>query len=239
MSRRGVTVRSVPTPDAVEVRRSRRRTRTVTAWREGGVTVVSIPARFTRAQEREWVDRMLGRLAVQDERRRPSDAGLLRRATELSREYLDGRAVPASVAWSSRQGKRWGSCTTVDRTIRISDRLQGMPRWVLDYVLMHELAHLLRPGHDGSFWALVDRYPHTARARGFLDGYAYARGRGEAGPDDDDAWDVDEDAMPAPGEDGDPRRAVTEVGAAPDEAPDGVLFDIGTTRRPSLGGRRA
>ena len=154
----------------------------MTAWREGAVTVVSIPARFTRTQEREWVDRMVGRLAAQDRRRRPSDEALLRRATALSRSYLDGRAVPTSVTWSARQGKRWGSCTTVDRTIRISDRLQGMPRWVLDYVLMHELAHLLRPGHDGSFWALVDRYPHTARARGFLDGYAYARGRGEAGP---------------------------------------------------------
>lgn len=215
---RGVTVPSVPAPDAVEVRRSRRRTRTVTAWREGGVTVVSIPARFTRAQEREWVDRMLGRLAVQDERRRPSDAMLLRRAIELSREHLEGRAVPASVSWSSRQGKRWGSCTTVDRTIRISDRLQGMPRWVLDYVLVHELAHLLRPGHDRSFWALVDRYPHTARARGFLDGYAYAQGRGEAGPDDDDgAWDVDGDGTPLPDEPGEPHGAAAQVGRVPDE----------------------
>ena len=173
----GVSVRSVSTPDSVEVRRSRRRTRTVTAWREGGVTVVSIPARFTRAQEREWVDRMLGRLAAQDDRRRPSDGLLLRRATELSREYLEGRAVPASVSWSSRQGKRWGSCTTVDRTIRISDRLQGVPPWVLDYVLVHELAHLLHPGHDARFWAAVQRYPHTARARGFLEGYAHALGR--------------------------------------------------------------
>ena len=177
----------VPTPDAVEVRRSRRRTRTVTAWREGGVTVVSIPARFTRAQEREWVDRMLGRLAAHEERRRPSDDVLFRRAAELSREYLGGRAVPASVSWSSRQGRRWGSCTTIDGTIRISDRLQGMPRWVLDYVLVHELAHLLHPGHDARFWGAVARYPLTERARGFLDGYAHAVGRGQAGPDD--AWD--------------------------------------------------
>jgi len=193
-------VPSVPTPDPVEVRRSRRRTRTVTAWREGGITVVSIPARFTRAQEREWVTTMLGRLEAQERRRRPSDALLLQRATELSRTYLEGRAVPASVSWSSRQGKRWGSCTTLDRTIRVSDRLQGTPRWVLDYVLVHELAHLLRPGHDEEFWALVGRYPHTERARGFLDGYAHAlahggRGRGDdEGPDDDAVDDaVDED----------------------------------------------
>ncbi len=168
----------------------------MTAWREGGVTVVSIPARFTRAQEREWVATMVGRLAAQEGRRRPSDDVLLARATELSREYLEGRAVPASVAWSGRQGKRWGSCTTLDRTIRISDRLQGMPRWVLDYVLVHELVHLLRPGHDEQFWALVERYPHAARARGFLDGYAYARGRGEQGADgqgaDEDSGDLDE-----------------------------------------------
>ncbi len=174
---------SVPTSDAVEVRRSRRRTRTVTAWREGAVTVVSIPARFTRTQEREWVDRMVGRLAAQDRRRRPSDEALLRRATVLSRTYLDGRAVPTSVAWSARQGKRWGSCTTADGSIRVSDRLQGMPAWVLDYVLVHELAHLLHAGHGPLFWSAVAAYPHAERARGFLDGYAFCATRGEAGDD--------------------------------------------------------
>jgi predicted metal-dependent hydrolase len=196
----------VPTPDAVEVRRSRRRTRTVTAWREDGVTVVSIPARFTRAQERQWVDTMLGRLAAQDRRRRPSDAVLLQRATQLSRQYLAGRAEPASVSWSGRQGKRWGSCTTVDRTIRLSTRLQGMPRWVVDYVLVHELAHLLRPGHDQEFWALVGRYPETERARGFLDGYAHARGHGDHA---DEEWDADDEPAVAP------------------EAVEGVLADLG------------
>lgn len=174
---------SVPTPDAVEVRRSRRRTRTVTAWREGAVTVVSIPARFTRTQEREWVDRMVGRLATQDRRRRPSDEALLRRATALSRTYLDGRAVPTSVTWSSRQGKRWGSCTTADGSIRVSDRLQGMPAWVLDYVLVHELVHLIHAGHDPQFWAAVAAYPHAERARGFLDGCAFSAARGDAGDD--------------------------------------------------------
>ena len=198
-------MRSVPSPDAVEVRRSRRRTRTVTAWREGGITVVSIPARFTRAQEREWVDRMLGRLAAQDRRRRPSDDALHRRAIELSEQYLGGRAVPASVAWSSRMGKRWGSCTTIDRTIRISDRLQGMPRWVLDYVLVHELVHLLHAGHGPRFWATVAAYPQTERARGFLDGYAHAAARGETGGPSDEASHLDrvdgepDDPEPTPG----------------------------------------
>nr|WP_225215633.1 M48 family metallopeptidase [Cellulomonas avistercoris] len=180
----------------VEVRRSRRRARTVSAWREGGRTIVAIPARFTRAQEREWVGRMVERLAAQERRRRPSDVQLVARATELSRRYLAGRAVPTSVRWSSNQGRRWGSCTPAEGTIRISDRVQGMPRWVLDYVLLHELAHLLQPGHGEAFWAELAGYPHTQRARGFLEGYAFARDGAEDGdvPDEpvDDDVSVDE-----------------------------------------------
>src|SRR5690625_159940 len=132
---------------AVEVRRSARRRRTVSAFREGDRTIVAIPARFTRAQEREWVHRMLSRLAAQERRRRPSDSQLAERAAELSRKYLRGRAVPTSVAWAANQERRWGSCTPADGSIRISTRLRGMPRWVIDYVLLHELAHLLHAGH--------------------------------------------------------------------------------------------
>lgn len=179
----------------VEVRRSRRRARTVSAWREGGRTIVAIPARFTRAQEREWVARMVERLAAQERRRRPSDAQLVARATELSRRYLGGRAVPTSVRWSSNQGRRWGSCTPSEGTIRISDRVQGMPRWVLDYVLLHELAHLLQPGHGEAFWAELATYPYTQRARGFLEGCAFTRDGTEGDlPDEPAADDADEAA---------------------------------------------
>jgi hypothetical protein len=161
-------------PGPVEVRRSRRRSRTVTAFRENGRTVVAIPARFTRAQEREWVGRMVERLARQEQRRRPSDDGLAQRAAELSERYLGGRAVPSSVRWSTNQGQRWGSCSLGDGSIRISDRLRGMPSWVTDYVLLHELNHLLHAGHGPEFWAELETYPRTERARGFLDGWSYA-----------------------------------------------------------------
>lgn len=163
-----------PGPGAVEVRRSRRRSRTVTAYREGDRTIVAIPARFTRAQEREWVHRMLERLATQEQRRRPSDDQLAQRATELSARYLGGRAVPTSVRWSGNQGQRWGSCTVGEGSIRISDRLRGMPAWVTDYVLLHELTHLLHAGHGPEFWAELEVYPRTERARGFLEGYSFA-----------------------------------------------------------------
>lgn len=181
----------------VEVRRSPRRRRTVTAFREAGRLVVAIPDRFTRAEEREWVARMVARMAAKESRRAPSDAALLARAHRLSRSYLGGRAVPLSVAWSARQGKRWGSCTPDEGSIRLSDRLQGMPTFVLDYVLLHELAHLLHPGHGPEFWAELDAFPSTVRARGFLEGVAYAQdGRvGPPGPDDEQVDDV---PTPAP-----------------------------------------
>ena len=162
--------------DPVEVRRSRRRRRTVSAYREAGRTVVLIPAGFTAAEERHWVDTMVARLAAGDQRRRPSDDQLRDRAADLSRRYLGGLAKPSSVAWVANQNARWGSCTPADGTIRISDRVKGMPSWVLDYVILHELAHLLRPGHGKDFWALLQAYPRTERARGYLEGVAGSSG---------------------------------------------------------------
>jgi predicted metal-dependent hydrolase len=160
----------------IEVRRSRRRRRTVSAYREGGRTIVLIPARFSAAEERTWVDAMLRKLAAGDKRRRPSDQQLLERAADLSRRYLGGGAKPLSIAWVTNQNSRWGSCTPAEGTIRISARVKGMPAWVLDYVILHELTHLLQPGHGREFWALLESYPRTERARGYLEGVAATSG---------------------------------------------------------------
>lgn len=162
--------------DDIEVRRSRRRRRTVSAYREGGRTIVLIPDRFTKAEERQWVATMVERLAKGDQRRRPSDAQLSRRAAELSRQHLGGRARPTSIRWVTNQNSRWGSCTPADGSIRISTRLQGMPAYVIDYVLLHELAHLLAANHGPDFWALIDGYPQLERARGYLEGVAATAG---------------------------------------------------------------
>jgi predicted metal-dependent hydrolase len=158
----------------VEVRRSARRSRTVSAYREGDRTVVLIPARMSHAEEQRWVAQMLDKLAAQESRRTLGDEALQSRAHELSRLYLDGRAVPEQVRWVTNQNSRWGSCTPSERTIRLSHRLQGMPEYVVDYVLLHELAHLLVPDHGPGFWALLDAYPRTERARGYLEGVASA-----------------------------------------------------------------
>jgi len=161
---------------AVEVRRSPRRRRTVSAYRQEGRLVVLVPARMSRAEEGEWVRTMVARVAASEKRRQRSDTDLQRRALELSREHLGGRAVPSSVRWVGNQASRWGSCTPADGTIRLSDKLHGMPSWVVDYVLLHELAHLLQPGHGPQFWALLQGYPRLERARGYLQGVSAAAG---------------------------------------------------------------
>lgn len=173
--------------DAVEVRRSRRRKSTVSAFRDGDKTVIAIPARFTKAQEREWVAKMLVKLEDKERRRSPSDEELLSRALELNRQYLHGRAEPSSVRWVINQERRWGSCTMPDRSIRISSRVRGLPSWVLDYVLLHELTHILVAGHGPEFWAFLELYPRTERARGFLEGIAFSQdvpdyNEGDSGP---------------------------------------------------------
>ena len=156
------------------MRRSRRRKRTVSAYRRDGKVIVMIPDRFTRAEEAEWVTTMLDRLERSDKRRRRTDDQLMRRAREMCRDYLHDKVEPASVRWVDNMTTRWASCTTSTGEIRLSDRLQTMPAWVVDYVLLHELAHLIEPTHNKRFWHWVERYPRSERARGFLDGVVHA-----------------------------------------------------------------
>ncbi|MFC4335491.1 M48 metallopeptidase family protein [Salininema proteolyticum] len=162
-------------PD-VEVKRSRRRKKTVAAYEDQGRVVVMIPDQFTPAEEREWVDRMLARLDDRNERDgRTSDAALESRAVRLASRHLSEFHLPLhlrSVRWVDNQRNRWGSCTPEDGTIRISRRIIMMPSWVIDYVLMHELAHLVHPDHSPAFWKLVSRYPKAERAKGYLEAVA-------------------------------------------------------------------
>jgi predicted metal-dependent hydrolase len=176
-------------PAVVEVRRSDRRRRMVSARREGDTVIVFIPGWMSDAEEHHWVDEMVRRLERSEARRRSpartGDAALRRRSVELSRRFLDGRAEPTTVRWVPPMRTRWASCTPADGTIRISERLRDVPAWVVDYVLVHELAHLLEPGHDAAFWAWVHRYPRAERAIGYLEGLSAAAGLRMHGIDGD------------------------------------------------------
>ena len=167
----------------VEVRRSSRRTRTVTAYRERDTIVVLIPQRMSKADEQTFVDDMVKRVLAREARTLAprGDEALVERAHELAATYLapalDHLPEPAGVVWVTNQQQRWGSCTPSTRVIRLSHRLQPMPAWVVDYVLLHELVHLVEPTHSDRFWVLVSRYPAAEKAKGYLEGYVAGQGR--------------------------------------------------------------
>lgn len=152
----------------VEVQRSTRRKKTISAEIVGDALIVSIPQRLSRAEEQEWVERMAARMSERKRRDRLNDDGALaRRAADLADRYLDG-IRPHDIEWVTNQKSRWGSCSPKERSIRLSIELTNYPTWVRDYVIVHELAHLVHADHSDGFWELVNRYPLTERARGFL-----------------------------------------------------------------------
>lgn len=166
----------------ITVRRSARRRTSVSAFREQGQIVVVVPARMTQAEEKRWVGEMVRRLLAREQRRQAprGDDDLARRAERLAREHLDPHLDspaprPRAVRWVTNQHRRWGSCSHEEAEIRLSHRLQPMPAWVVDYVLVHELVHLLHADHSPAFWELVAHYPLTERARGYLDGWSEGR----------------------------------------------------------------
>jgi hypothetical protein len=164
----------------VRVIRSARRSRTVSARMNQGVLEVRIPARMSRASEAHWVDRMRAKvLAGRSQRVPPSDASLRQEADALNVKYFGGALRYESIRYVDNQQFRWGSCTPSDGTIRVSSRLASVPAWVREYVIVHELAHLLEPNHSADFWKLVSAFPLTERARGYLLAVA-----GEAGGED-------------------------------------------------------
>lgn len=157
----GRTVMAMDLP--VDIIRSRRRKKTVSGAIRQGRIEVRVPAGLRARDESRLVDDMVEKVLRQVT---SSSVDLVGRATQLARRY--GLPMPESVAWSDRQKQRWGSCSTSEGRIRISTRLADVPEWVLDSVLVHELAHLVEPGHGPGFRELVGRYELTERATGYL-----------------------------------------------------------------------
>ena len=159
----------------IEVRRSSRRKRTVSAHREGETIVITAPERMSQRLVSEYANELVERLRKR-EGAALSDDELLARALWLRMEFIPEAPEPSTVNWSNRQQRQWGSCTPLDRSIRISSRLSRAPQYVIDYVLVHELAHLLHANHGAEFSALERRYPDIGRAEAFLAGADFAAG---------------------------------------------------------------
>ncbi|CAB4580606.1 unannotated protein [freshwater metagenome] len=161
--------------DDIIVIRSKRRKRNIAAYRQGGRIVVSIPARLSKADEREIVPEMVAKIHAQENARTFDESALASRVDSLLTQFApEITERPTSVLWRAHMAQRWGSCTSVDGTIRITDRLSKAPAYVLDFVLFHEAIHLRYGDHGQEFTSLVDRYPDHARAQAYLDGYEAA-----------------------------------------------------------------
>jgi len=160
-----------PDLPAYRVIRKERRRRSVSAYRQGGVIEIHIPAKMSRRQEIEIIPEMISMVLRREARERKTDLELMQIGIELLTQYLpEFDTHPASINWRN-MNERWGSCTTVDRTIRISDRLVGSPAYVLNYIIFHELIHLKVPNHDSDFYNYLIRYPDAVKAEAFLEGF--------------------------------------------------------------------
>ncbi len=158
----------------IVVIRSIRRKKSISAYRQGGRIVISIPARLSKADERAIVPEMIAKIRSQEASKTPGESELADRIDRLLIELAPEITLrPISVLWRPMR-ERWGSCTSVDRSIRISDRLKMAPEYALDYVLFHEAIHLQYFDHGEEFTAVLNRFEDSELASAYLDGYEAA-----------------------------------------------------------------
>ena len=165
---------------AVEIRRSSRRIRSIQARRTGNTIVVQVPAGISAVEEEKLVAMVVAKLLAREANKLVSndENNLLTRAQQLNKTVIAPQAgcliSPNEVKWVTNQSSRWGSCTPATKVIRLSHHLRAMPKWVVDYVICHELAHLYEPSHSEQFWALLRQVPQQDKARGYLAGWSAA-----------------------------------------------------------------
>lgn len=162
-------------PQDIEIVRSARRSKTVTGEFKHGKLRVHVPANLGKQQEDHYVATIVARVERRETQQMLNDGDpLAKRAAALNAQYFGGKLDIASVTYVTNQNSLFGSCSIRRKTIRLSHHLAQVPAWVRDYVLMHEMAHLVEPGHTRAFWDIVNRYPRTQEARRYLK--AFARG---------------------------------------------------------------
>lgn len=152
----------------VRVIRSTKRKKSSAAQVVDGTIEIRIPSWMSADEERDVTRELVAKI----EKKRAVDtaADLMARGRKLAAIYK--LPMARDIRWVTNQTTRWGSCSYEVGEIRISSRLARVPDWVLDYVLLHELTHLVEAGHGPEFHRLMDRYPKAERAEGFLDAMA-------------------------------------------------------------------
>ncbi len=152
----------------VRIIRSPKRKKTVSAKLCGNELLIRLPSGLSKSEEARWIEKMSRRMDRERQKHEPDSDALVKRANELNRRYFNGRLKINSIKYVTNQNSVFGSCTPSRGTIRISHRVAEMPQWVNDYLIIHEMAHLVHPDHSNAFWDVVNRYRYTERARGYL-----------------------------------------------------------------------
>ncbi len=152
----------------VKIIRSAKRKRTIQAKMVSGKLWIYLPSGMTKTEEQKWIKEMTKRFEKQKHRQKLNSNGLLqKRAKQLNKQYFND-VLDFNIKYVTNQTSKFGSCTPGTKMIRISDRIATMPQWVQDYVIIHELAHLIHPNHSKKFWEKVYQYKYTERAKGYL-----------------------------------------------------------------------
>ena len=159
----------------VEIQSSARRKKTGTAHWSGSRIIVQIPANVRGKDRTMFVDELVERLLTQRPQVAAGDGMLEERARVLAAQYNDG-VEPVSVRWVTNQQARWASCSPGTKEIRVSSRLRQCPEWVIDAVLVHELAHLQVADHSPAFYEIANRHPRQDDSELYLEGYALGLG---------------------------------------------------------------
>ncbi len=154
---------------AVKILRSKKRRRSVSARLVRDILVVRAPEGMPEIRLQEVIVELKARIErkrLKEELNKSED--LASRAEEFNKRYFENKLKVNSIEYVTGQKSRFGCCNFRTGSIRISDRISSMPQWVRDYVIIHELAHLVVPDHSRAFWDIVNRYKLAERAKGYL-----------------------------------------------------------------------
>lgn len=167
----------------VFIRRDKRLKKTSRWQRQPDRSILlRVPAKLPN----RFIQRQLAEIEVQLKKQkkvrvRRTDSELQKRAVMINKKYFNESLHWEAIRWVGNMNSRMGSCTNggpTDGHIRISDKINHWPQWVVDYVIAHELVHRLYPNHGKAFWqTLTKGYPLTEQARGFIKGVGFAEGK--------------------------------------------------------------